>query len=216
KVELFPEESLWFLEETISKKKQSILRKSLIDVSAILSKECEITLNDKWLKDFRKNVSDKKYKKLKNLKMDLVKIPGNALTHGFIFSNSRLITFTSQLKEFVNSSNIKEDLLLHGFKPLQQFRFLRQKIQIEIIIESLQYGKTRIWAIGIKEGTYINKIKQYEKSLSLFIWLKILHSLIVHPDKIENLVVYTLDFNLDLAATKEFPPPINLLEGCPT
>ncbi len=209
----FPEESLWLFQEKLSKKKNAFFRKSLIAIDTIANTSVDISLDKEWLEKFRTNILDLKFKSMKNRSMELVKFPQKVLDVGFIVSKSRLIEFQIKLKNILPEENLSVLLDKFDFKKQEKRQLLRTKVNVEVLIETLSNGETRVWAIGLKEGTYINKIYKFRKVESIFYWLQLLNCLSKHPNKVKGLLILNL---IDTTCEDiEIASPKVLLDGCP-
>lgn len=209
----FPEESLWFFQEKLSKKKDVFFRKSLIAIDTIANTTVDVTLNKEWLEKFRENILDLKFKSMKSRSMGIIKFPQKVLNIGFIISESRLIEFQIKLKHIIPEDNLKFLLDKFDFKKHEKRQLLRAKVNVEVLIDTLSNGETKVWAIGLKEGIYINKIYKFRKVESIFYWLQLLNCLSKHPNKVQGLLIFNLlnTTNDDV----EIADPDNLLDGCP-
>jgi len=209
----FPEESLWFFQEKLSKKKNAFFRKSLIAIDTIANTTVDISLDIEWLENFRTNILDLKFKSVKNRTMELVKFPQKVLDVGFIVSESRLIEFQIKLKNILPEVNLSALLDKFDFKKREKRQLLRTEVNVEFLIETLSNGETRVWAMGLKEGTYINKIYKFRKVESIFYWLQLLDNLSKHPNKVKGLLILNL---IDTTCEDvEIAEPKDLLDGCP-
>ena len=208
----FPEESLWFLQEKLSKE-DAFLRKSLIAINTIANTNIEVKLNENWLDNFRKNILQNEFKSLKKGTLSLIKIPTKVLEQGFVISESRMIEFNTKLTKIVPTIDLKEIISNFNLKKSERRQLLRAKVNFEIIIETLPSGFAKIWAIGLKEGTYINKIFSHRKVESLFYWLQLINGLSEKPKEISGLLIYNLIDETD--ENVEIVVPSDILDGCP-
>ncbi|MHA1155803.1 MAG: VTT domain-containing protein [Candidatus Heimdallarchaeota archaeon] len=209
----FPEESLWLFQEKLSKKKNAFFRKSLIAIDTIANTSIDISINKEWLEKFRMNILDLKFKSVKNRTMELVKFPQKVLDVGFIVSESRLIEFQIKLKNILPEENLSVLLDKYDFKKREKRQLLRTNVNVEVLIETLSNGETRVWAMGLKEGTYINKIYKFRKVESIFFWLQLLNCLSKHPSEVKGLLIFNL---IDTTCEDvEIVVPEDSLDGCP-
>ncbi|HUU77895.1 MAG TPA: VTT domain-containing protein [candidate division Zixibacteria bacterium] len=213
KKQLFPDQALWFFEEKISKKKDVFLRKSLIDISIIAGKEISVSLNEEWLKAFRGNLTNSKFKKIITNELIIIKYPEGILETGFLPSESKLVILNSKLRYILGYSNYDNLIQNSNLKRNEKNQLLRKKISAEFLIETIPNGKTKIWAIGLKEGTYINKIKEYSKISLLYCWLQILVLLKDNPELVTELSVYSL--KLSFGNNKKIEVSNDILSDCP-
>ncbi len=213
KQEHFPEESLWFFQEKLSKKKEVFFRKSLIAIDTIANTTVDIILNKEWLENFRANIQGLKFKSLKNRSTELIKFPQKVLDIGFIVSESRLIEFQIKLKHILPEENMTDLLDKSNFKKREKRQLMRAKVNVEVLIETLSSNETKVWAIGLKEGTHINKIYKFRKVESIFYWLQLLNCLSDQPSKVKGLLILNL---IDTSGEDiEITTPKDILNNCP-
>ncbi|NHJ04836.1 MAG: hypothetical protein EAX90_08430 [Candidatus Heimdallarchaeota archaeon] len=210
---LFPDQALWFFEEKISNKKNVFLRKSLIDISIIAERDVSVLLNEDWLKALRENLTNLKFNKLIFNELTIIKYPEDILESGFVPSESKIITLNTRLKYILGYMDFENLIKNSNLKRYEKKQLLRKKISIEFLIEPLINGITKIWAIGLKEGTYINKIKEYSKISLLYYWLQILVLLKENPDLVSELSIYSLKLSYD--NHNEIDISTDILSDCP-
>ena len=211
--EIFPDKALWFLEEKISEKKNTYLRRSLLDVLLFSEKSFIVILKDVWLEGFRKNLINSEFNKMKNEKMSLIKIPNTKLESGFVPTESKLISFKTKIKYLLSSENSEHLIENTTLSQKEKRELLRTKISVEFLIETMPNNEAQIHAIGLKEGTYLNKITDFDKFILFYYWLNLLSILNENPELVEELLIYNL--RLTEEVRDEIDIPEDILTSCP-
>ena len=212
-VEIFPDKALWFLEEKISEKKETYLRKSLLDVLMFSDKNLRVILTEGWLIKFRENIINSNFNKIENAKMALIKIPNTKLESGFIPLESKLLIIKTKLKYLLSKEKSVELINNSTLTTKEKRELMKTDITAEFLIETLSDNKTKIHAIGLKEGTYLNKITEFPKFTLFYYWLDILNILNESPEIVNELIIYNL--RLTEEGKKEIDIPNDLLTSCP-
>ena len=162
---------------------------------------------------FRENLLLNKFTKLEKKQSTLVQMPINVLSEGMVTKELRLVTFRTKLLNLLITDEPKSELLLYGYVGSIKRQILQKEISVEVLLETKDTNQTKIWAIGIKEGTYLNKLTKYPKPLSIFFWLTILKRLADKPESIQDLKIYTITEQFNEQETIE--PEPGFLDGCP-
>jgi len=213
-LEIEPEEMLWVLEEKVAKKREAFVRKGVLSVEAITSKEFVFKIDQNWLAEFRANIMESKFNSITTKEMSLVKQPNYVSEKGYHPEYTKYLTFTTKIRNIIPENG---KTLIEKQKELSKKakrRLLRKKIDVEIIIESPPIGDAKIWAVGIKEGTYLYQNDELSRELSLIIFLQILLNFSKHPGIIHNLVIYNLRVK-STSSDEPFKIPEDLLSACP-
>ncbi len=193
KCDYFPDESLWFFEEKIESKKEVYIRKSLLSIEAISSCEIDVQLTSEWLTDFRRNLTLNKFGKYQINNLSIIKHPTKIYDKGLFLLNSKYLSFKTKIKTLLGSDAITFIKTSRDLNRLEKKRLLRRKMVIEILIEATPENSAKVWAIGLKEGVYLQKIAtQLNPKIVLINWLGLLDGLVKSPFDIKELMIYDL------------------------
>jgi len=192
----FPEDAFWFFEEKLHKKRDIYLRKSLIDLSAVVSSELEVTLSKEWLERLRENFK-RRLLDYKEQEITLIKYPFRRLDSGVVLSNLTIISFKTALKNILRK-NAEERIMTSNLPRSLVRRLLKRKITFDLLFEAREGAPSKIVAIGLTEGLYLRSLKGIKPLESLLYWLNITETIINTPKAVTNMLIYKVNFKATL------------------
>jgi len=213
-LDIAPEEMLWVLEEQVTKKREAFVRKGVLAVEAITSKDMIFKIDQNWLAEFRANIMENKFSSITTKEMAILKTPEYVSEKGFQSEYAKYITFTTKIRNIIPA---KGKMLIEQQDDLTKKakrRLRRRKIDIEMIIESPPVGSAIIWAVGIKEGTYLYQMEELSREISLIFFLQLLVNFSKYPKTIHDFVIYTMKLKSP-TDDEPFEIPEDLLSSCP-
>jgi len=213
-LDIAPEEMLWVLEEQVTKKREAFVRKGVLAVEAITSKDMIFKIDQNWLAEFRANIMENKFSSITTKEMAILKTPEYVSEKGFQSEYAKYITFTTKIRNIIPA---KGKMLIEQQDDLTKKakrRLRRRKIYIEMIIESPPVGSAIIWAVGIKEGTYLYQMEELSREISLIFFLQLLVNFSKYPKTIHDFVIYTMKLKSP-TDDEPFEIPEDLLSSCP-
>ena len=172
------------------------------------------SLDQNWLAEFRANIMESKFTSITTKEMALLKIPEYVKEKGFQSDYAKYLTFTTKIQNIIPENGKSLIMQRDDLERKAKRRLLRKKIEIEMIIESPPVGPAVIWAVGIKEGTYLYQMEKLSREISFIFFLQLLLNFSKHPKTIQDFVIY----NLKLKTTSDDEPfevPDDLLSSCP-
>jgi len=191
--EFFPEDAFWFFEEKLAKKRDVYLRKSLMDISAIVNSDIEITLSNEWLKRVRENYH-KQLLQPKEQEITLIKYPFRRLASGVLLRNLRLLSFKVHLRNILREKSM-DYLAIAPLPKRVRKRLLQRKLTFNLLFETRETEPSKVIALGLTEGIYLRSMEEITTLEALQYCLNLVEVLAVAPETVTNYMIYRVKYS---------------------